>query len=90
MQDENVEALKTILGVVHSYCIRNNQREIPGRGWECIASCLHIPKNTKYYLAIDGRELLLTTDLLVVKYLHHNFRCERLLDVVYRSNSKRT
>jgi len=83
MQDEDVEALKTILGVVHSYCIRYNQREIPGRGWECIASCLHIPKDTKYCLAIDGRELLLTTDLLMVKYIHHDFYSQRLVYIKY-------
>ena len=83
MQDENVEALKTILGVVYSYCIRYNQREIPGRGWECITSCLHIPKGTKYCIVIDGSELLLTTDLLAVKYIHHNFRSQRLVYIKY-------
>ena len=85
MQEQHIEALKTILGAVHYYCVRYNQREISAKDWECITSYLHIPKNTKYSLAIDGKELLLTTDLLVVKYIHHDFRSERLLHVVHKS-----
>jgi hypothetical protein len=84
MQDENVEALKTIFAAVHHYCILNGQRKIPGSGWECIASYLHIPKDTKYCLAIDGKELLLMTDLLMIKYIHHDFHSERLLHITKR------
>ena len=85
MQDEKLEALKTILGVVHHYCIRGNKREISATDWACITSYLNIPKDTKYSLAVDGKELLLATDLLVVKYIHHDFYSDRLLHVVHRS-----
>jgi hypothetical protein len=80
---QNVDALKTILGVVHHYCIRDNKREISATDWECITSYLRIPKETKYSLAIDGKELLLATDLLVVKYIHHDFYSQRSVHIKY-------